>query len=184
MSCWGGQDHEGRAMPDMCMPSKGTPDGCPAECPTPSCGRNEMPCQDMPTNGCPSKGYCMPFEATSKCNAYCPVNCGPEEMHCPGEEDHMGCKMPDSCIPSKNGDCPAFCPVHCKENEMMCGMMPDTNGCPSKGWCMHHDDTAICKDTCPVQCGPDDMVCPGGMDSMGCKMPDTCMPSKDTCPPV
>ena len=57
-------------------------------------------------------------------------------------------------------------------------MMPDTNGCPSKGWCMHHDDTAICKDACPVQCGPDDMVCPGGEDSMGCKMPDTCMPSK------
>merc|ERR550539_368005 len=74
MSCWGGQDHEGCPMPDTCMPSKGTPEGCPAECPTPSCGRNEMPCQDMPTNGCPSKGYCMPFEATSKCNAYCPVN--------------------------------------------------------------------------------------------------------------
>jgi hypothetical protein len=186
MSCWGGQDHEGCAMPDTCMPSKGTSDECPAECPTPSCGRNEMPCQDMSTNGCPSKGYCMPFEATSKCNAFCPVNCGPDEMHCPGAEDHMGCKMPDSCIPSKNGDCPAFCPVHCNENEMMCPGGVDGNGCPMPDECMHVDPNMRCssKMMCPTKCGPDEMHCPGGMDYDGCPMPDTCVPSKtaDGCP--
>merc|ERR1712088_824852 len=163
------------------MPAKGTPDGCPAECPTPSCGRNEMPCQDMSTNGCPSKGYCMPFEATSKCNAYCPVNCGPEEMHCPGEEDHMGCKMPDSCIPSKNGDCSAFCPVHCNENEMMCPGGVDGNGCPMPDTCMPSKGTPDgCPAECPTpSCGRNEMPCQD-LSTNGCPSKGYCMPFEAT----
>merc|ERR1711997_258736 len=104
-------------------------------------------------------GYCMPFEATSKCNAFCPVNCGPDEMHCPGAEDHMGCKMPDSCIPSKNGDCPAFCPRHCNENEMMCPGGVDGNGCPMPDECMHVDPNMRCSSK---------MMCPTNVDLMKC----------------
>merc|ERR1711936_1222737 len=87
-------------------------------------------------DGCPSKGWCKPFEPTSKCQEGCPVHCNTDEIHCPGEEDHMGCKMPDSCMPSKNEDCPAFCPVHCKDNEMMCPGGVDGNGCPMPDTCM------------------------------------------------
>merc|ERR1712045_141155 len=101
----------------------------------------------------------MHVDPNARCSSkmMCPTKCGPDEMHCPGGMDYDGCPMPDTCVPSKTAD-----------------------GCPAKGWCMHNDDTAICKNFCPPQCGPDDMVCPGGEDSMGCKIPDTCMPSKAT----
>ena len=36
-----------------------------------------------------------------ECPAYCPANCGMEEMMCPGGEDPNGCMMPESCMPSK-----------------------------------------------------------------------------------
>ena len=36
-----------------------------------------------------------------ECPSFCPMKCGPEDMHCAGGMDWNGCPMPDTCMPSK-----------------------------------------------------------------------------------
>ena len=36
-----------------------------------------------------------------ECPAFCPTNCGFDEMMCPGGEDFDGCMVQDFCIPAK-----------------------------------------------------------------------------------
>ena len=43
-----------------------------------------------------SPDYCIPNK-NGACANNCPVNCGKEDMVCPGKEDSNGCKMADFC---------------------------------------------------------------------------------------
>ena len=47
--------------------------------------------------------YCMPYK-NGDCSAYCPKQCGKEEILCP-RMDPKGCPIPDTCYPAKDG-CP------------------------------------------------------------------------------
>ena len=39
-----------------------------------------------------------------KCVDSCPTKCGVDDMTCDGGYDHNGCKMPDTCMPTKGGE--------------------------------------------------------------------------------
>merc|ERR1711902_309089 len=100
----------------------------------------------------------------------CPVQCGPEEVFCPGSFDENGCKFPDMCLYPPmdiNGQsCPpsSVCPVMCNpEVEDFCPGGIDGNGCKSGDLCMPRAMGAngeFCPASCPVQCGPQEIHCP------------------------
>ena len=48
---------------------------------------------------------------------FCPIECGADEMMCPGQYDYATGKQvtQDTCLPMKHGDCYAHCPVNCNE---------------------------------------------------------------------
>ena len=50
--------------------------------------------------------YCMPYK-NGDCSAYCPKQCGKEEILCP-RMDPKGCPIPDTCYPAK---------AHCLRSE-------------------------------------------------------------------
>ena len=75
--------------------------------------------------------------------AFCPVHCGPEDMHCPGTWDHASGKQssPDYCMPMKDPStgCPNMCPVQCGENDQVCPGYVDATGCQTPDTCMMKD---------------------------------------------
>ena len=89
--------------------------------------------------------------------AFCPVHCGPEDMHCPGTWDHASGKQssPDYCMPMKDPStgCPNMCPVQCGENDQVCPGPKGEDGCqimadtcfPAKENCPDHN-LPECKD--------------------------------------
>ena len=42
--------------------------------------------------------------AQPRCMGPEPIECGKDEMNCPGGDDGMGCMMPDTCMPTKGGE--------------------------------------------------------------------------------
>lgn len=117
---------------------------------------------------------------------YCPdifpMECGPEDMICPGGMDPEGCPMPDMCWPAigpmgEDGiECPSHCPVMCGMDQMMCPGIIDFAGCMGPETCQPMMDAIGCPLACPAPCGPEEMVCAGGMDMNGCPYPDMCIP--------
>ena len=78
--------------------------------------------------------------AVSACPEFPPMECGSEEMMCPGGVDPEGCQMPDLCMPGiwarDDVQCPSFCPIFCGPDEMMCLGVMDPEGCPMPDFCM------------------------------------------------
>ena len=79
--------------------------------------------------------------------AFCPVHCGPEDMHCPGTWDHASGKQssPDYCMPMKDPStgCPNMCPVQCGENDQVCPGHEDPSGCKTPDTCFMKDGIHI-----------------------------------------
>ena len=101
-----------------------------------------------------------------ECPAHCPVNCGMEEMMCPGGEDPNGCMMPETCIPSK-GTILIFNLAVLRLIIILGPMGKDGVECPAH---------------CPMHCGMDEIMCPGGEDFNGCMRPDHCISKGSECP--
>jgi len=160
--CPGGMDYNGCEMPAFCIPESdhcpvkcgkgemhcsapidpktGMPTGsntcvpekmgdcwnvCPSNCPEKSCPG------PMGPNGCPVADTCMPNDA------FCPANCGKDQMNCAGPMDpKTGMPTgPDTCMPMKSGDCWNTCPAVCGEKDQICyGGVFD--GCPMPDICM------------------------------------------------
>ena len=106
-----------------CPPVNTGPDACPA---APTCtaklfGTDGAPCADI-----------------------CPLNCGTNQMACPGPVLPDGCSLPGDCVATKipgsgtlNGEpimCDYFCLPHCLPGQNVCPL-PDNNGCPVKPTC-------------------------------------------------
>lgn len=110
ISCPGVLDAAGCHMPDTCMPGKtdiidnwGNP--CWNQCPV-VCDEGHQVCGAGidPWHGCPVSGWCEPLMDWNDCPKHCPVQCGPEEVHCWGGWDGT-CNLPDYCSPIAEG-CP------------------------------------------------------------------------------
>ena len=69
--------------------------------------------------------------------AFCPVHCGPEEMHCPGPWEDGKQLWADHCMPMKDPatGCPNICPVHCGEHDQICPGGKDWQGCYMGDFC-------------------------------------------------
>ena len=87
MMCPGGEDPNGCMMPESCMPSKGT------------ISIVNLAVLTLITILGP-----MGKDGV-ECPAHCPVNCGMDDVMCPGHMDDNGCMMPDHCIPN-GSECP------------------------------------------------------------------------------
>ena len=135
--------------------------------------------------------------ATSACPELPPLNCGPEEMVCPGPYDYESdCESPYLCVPIEiwvgKDSCLSDCPRFCGPGEMAC---PDGtyygSNCPRQDICMPaeervwvwssvapHWSVKTCPSFCPPICEPNEVRCPGDMDMephSGCPtMPDYC----------
>merc|ERR1712072_1660867 len=100
-----------------------------------------------------------------ECPTNCPVNCNEHEMHCPGDVDSNGCKMPDTCMwNDPYSMCPSSCPVFCGEDMMMCPGGMDAAGCMMPETCVPMDPN--CPTNCPVNCNQNEMMCPGHVTTM------------------
>ena len=58
----------------------------------------------MNPNGCYSPDTCYPLMIDANgefCPGFCPTDCGPDEMICPGGIDCLGCPNEDTCISQK-----------------------------------------------------------------------------------
>merc|ERR1712049_54734 len=104
------------------------------------------------------------------------MECGTNEMMCPGGMDTEGCPLPDMCMPMMYG-----------AEEMLCPGGMDPQGCPMPGMCMPStgpmDSNGVeCPVVCPTVCAPGDMMCPGGMTETGCIIADTCQAEGTECP--
>ena len=64
-----------------------------------------------------------------ECTNHCPMNCGPEEMVCPGPVDDNGCMGAETCMLMKDGNCVNHCPMHCGPQDMVCPGGKDPEGC-------------------------------------------------------
>ena len=134
------------------------------------------------------------------CPSWDPVNCGPDELLCPGSVDPEGCAMPDFCEPNTGFEnCPGICPTMCPPDKIQCWGGFDSNGCLKPDTCIPLEGPIgnngnACISTCPMVCAQGQMLCPGGLlfskifsfittlkylgfDFNGCEMPGICMPA-------
>merc|ERR1719266_2924179 len=139
----------------------------------------------MPDSCLPMKGGPVGNDG-NECAVTCPMDCGKDMMNCPGFNDANGCKMPDTCMPTKGPigtdgtECAVTCPsAPCGEDFMTCADV-SANGCPMPDTCIAMKGGAVDNDgnDCPVSCPcpADHMVCPVD-DGNGCSLP-ICMPTK------
>ena len=81
------------------------------------------------------------------CSAFCPVHCGPDDLHCPGPWDHATGKQssPDFCMPMKDPatGCHNMCPVQCAEHDQVCPGTTDVDGCYTGDICHSKDGKII-----------------------------------------
>jgi len=132
--------------------------------------------------------WCMHVDPYAHCSAkaMCPVHCGEDAYMCPGDTDHEGCQMPDSCMAkgSWGEGCPDICNQPCDYSfEEQCAVPPDSKGCQRGATCAPKDPTGRCSTVCPVYCNENEMMCPGHMDhNTGCRMHDTCIAKDPKCP--
>jgi hypothetical protein len=80
------------------------------------------------------------------CPGFCPGNCGPHEIMCPGGLDNEGCPIPDQCMPTMldhNGlECPSHCPImNCGPDEMICPGGINCLGCLNEDTCISQKGT-------------------------------------------
>jgi len=160
--------------PDYCLPMKVGEcwNHCPVECDP----EKDQVCpggKDHAT-GCEHSGFCHPQDS------FCPVHCGPEDMHCPGTWDHASGKQssPDYCMPMKDPatGCPNMCPVQCGENDQVCPGYVDATGCQTPDTCMMKDGF------CPVHCSEEEVHCPGPWVDGKQTAADFCLPKDEACP--
>ena len=73
--------------------------------------------------------------------AFCPVHCGPEELHCAKAWIDGKQSGPDYCLPMKVGECWNHCPVECDpEKDQVCpGGKDHATGCEHSGFCHPQD---------------------------------------------
>merc|ERR1711899_448777 len=159
---------------DYCMPMK--IGECWNHCPVQCDPDNDQVCpggKDHAT-GCEHSGFCHPQDS------FCPVHCGPEDMHCPGTWDHASGKQssPDYCMPMKDPatGCPNMCPVQCGENDQVCPGHEDPSGCKTPDTCFMKDGF------CPVHCGPEEVHCPGPWEDGEQTAADFCLPKDEAWP--
>jgi len=115
--------------------------------------------------------WCMTVYPEEKCPSFCPPECQPTELICPGEPNEDGCPTLGTCMPSMIGDCPAHCPVQCGEMEMFCPGEKDPNDCAQPDFCIPIIDPLNRGGTfCPVNCKENEIFCPGAPGA-----PDTCL---------
>jgi len=98
MLCPGKEHTDGCKDADYCVAGK----FCPVECDW----EKEMMCPGTWNEDWTEQitaDYCMPYK-NGDCSAYCPKQCGKEEILCP-RMDPKGCPIPDTCYPAKDG-CP------------------------------------------------------------------------------
>lgn len=185
MPCPGGESYNGCPMPDTCHLAPSSTDLCPVTCPVYCDWDTQLTCGGgLDSKGCAEPTWCMDKNP----NCYwesCPVDCGSDEMSCPGGVGWDGCPLPDTCISLPSTDstespCYTSCPVNCGSDQLICGGGLDYNGCEMPSWCMDTDDTAICAKSCPTPCPQDSISCWEGKDYMGCDLPMSCHPN-DRC---
>lgn len=73
--------------------------------------------------------------------AFCPVHCGPEELHCAAPWIDGKQTAADYCMPMKIGECWNHCPVQCDpDNDQVCpGGKDHATGCEHSGHCHPKD---------------------------------------------
>ena len=73
--------------------------------------------------------------------AFCPVHCGPEELHCAAPWIDGKQTAADYCMPMKIGECWNHCPVQCDpDNDQVCpGGKDHATGCEHSGFCHPQD---------------------------------------------
>ena len=98
-------------------------------------------------------------------------------MHCDGGYDDNGCKMPDTCIPTKGGEYEEdSCQNFLKILVLFVFFFNISISYGSQG--PLDINGYECPVQCPTHCPMKDMMqCPGGDDGNGCEMPDVCISS-------
>ena len=169
MHCGGHWEDGKQVVADTCVPNKDGND-CPGMCPV-HCGENDQMCAGgKDWNDCYMGDFCYPkdckyflasylpivvmiylvYFAVSIyiicilfiCSAFCPVHCGPDDLHCPGPWDPATGKQsaPDYCMAGKDGECQLSCPVQCGEKDQVCPGPVNENGCKVMADFCHNSD--------------------------------------------
>jgi hypothetical protein len=154
---------------------------------------------DVQVDGCKEDDICIPKGTGNNdqlCAGNCPVECVPEEIKCPGQEDYCtdcptsGCFYDDECKPrakDMNGEscvdesASHECPVTCPEDEYLCPPATTPLGCLEQEIChpkTKDEDGDWCDphSYCPTLCQPHEVLCEvNDLDEWECKLPDLCI---------
>ena len=127
------------------------------------------------------------FAQAQDCPPAPPMECGPDDLTCPGHPDAQGCIGPGSCLPQLKGEngmiCATNCP--CGPTQMTCpgAPMPEAKGCPPMDSCIEAK-VGECDGICPMHCGAGQVLCPAAPLANGCPQVDSCADEATGCPAV
>merc|ERR1712038_621635 len=201
MECPEGSDELGCPKAPTCrpmwMPDQNGALTCPNTCPM-VCEYNQQRCEihDHSDPNCPDKKTysCVSDNsdlAAAACMEYCPPDCGPDQMPCPGQMDANNCAPASTCYPSmlpdQNGDltCSNACPLVCAANQQQCQTPANDSDCPGRmnySCISDNSDPALpCMEHCPPPCTADQVLCPGPMDESNCAGASSCADTPEDC---